>query len=59
MNLRHKPFVAIGIHHEVVRPVGATTLDPAGDDRRFLMATGDVDVIPWGELPGVLSASSP
>jgi hypothetical protein len=51
--------VAIGIHHEVVRPVGATTLDPAGDDRRFLMATGDVDVIPWGELPGVLSASSP
>jgi hypothetical protein len=59
MNLRHKPFVAIGIHYEVVRPVGAATPDLAGEDRRFLRATGDVDVIPWGELPGVLSASSP
>jgi hypothetical protein len=55
MNLRHKPFVTIGIHYEVVRPVGAVLvkLDSDGDDRRFLGSTGDVDVIPWGESPRV------
>jgi hypothetical protein len=53
MNLRHKPFVAIGIHYEVVRPVGAATLDSAGDDGGLLGVTGDVDVISWAESPGV------
>jgi hypothetical protein len=53
--------MAIGIHYEVVRPVGAATPDLAGDDGgllgvKDLLMMGratDVDVIPWAESPGV------
>jgi hypothetical protein len=56
VNLGHTPLVAITVHQEVVRPADEATAKGCGDDRRFLRATGDVDVIPRLESPGVCGA---